>query len=567
MVDGAGNHDQWAAMRDMTRSPAIGGRRLAGIIWLFAGIVVCIVMLASYSISILSAGRAYVGGEGLWSKGQKDAVYHLTRYAQRREDRDYADYQRAIAVPLGDRAARLELEKAQPDLGIARDGFLRGRNHADDVDGMIELFRRFRNVSFMDKAIGIWTRADALIAQLVTQADALHAEIVSARPDEARIRDVLEKIAAINSELTPLEDDFSYTLGEAARITQALLLVGLFVAAALLLVIGVLLSRRIVAQSEAAQEAVRESEIHLGKVIQSAPVPFVMSRIADAVIVFANARAVEQFKSPAASLPGKPVAHLYADGGDCASHLEAAGRDGALRDREVRLKDAGGTEFWALVSSQAVAYGGEPCILTSINNIDARKRDEEAMHRLAYHDGLTKLPNRTMLFENMKQSLARVQRRGATLTILFIDLDRFKQINDTLGHDAGDALLREIAARLVESVRASDLVARFGGDEFVVLLEADREPEVVTTVARKILDALGQTVMLDGRSVRVTASIGISTYPDDGMDIEALIRNADLAMYRAKENGRDNFQFHAAKPDTDRRGAATAASGRGFPGA
>ena len=214
---------------------------------------------AYLSISILSAGRAYVNAEGLYSKGHKDAVYYLARYAQRRQEDDFKKYQEAIAIPLGDQQARLEMETGRPDLRRVRDGFLQAQNHPDDIDGMIMLFQRFRRIDYMAQAITIWARADAQINMLTSAADALRVEIRAPQPDEGRILGLLEAVNAINNQLTPLESDFSATLGEAQRKTQILLISGMFAIAALLLLIGVQLSRRIFRQDETVRHALRES--------------------------------------------------------------------------------------------------------------------------------------------------------------------------------------------------------------------------------------------------------------------------------------------------------------------
>jgi diguanylate cyclase (GGDEF)-like protein len=152
-----------------------------------------------------------------------------------------------------------------------------------------------------------------------------------------------------------------------------------------------------------------------------------------------------------------------------------------------------------------------------------------------------------MFAQRLEHALSQAARHGRRLAVLFIDLDRFKIINDTLGHDVGDALLREVARRLSESLRASDTVARLGGDEFVVLLEELSDPMYVTAVAHKLLAALAQPVILEAREYHVTASIGASAYPDDSADAQALLKNADIAMYRAKEQGRNTFQFYSAQ--------------------
>ena len=166
---------------------------------------------------------------------------------------------------------------------------------------------------------------------------------------------------------------------------------------------------------------------------------------------------------------------------------------------------------------------------------------------LAYHDGLTRLPNRSLFSKLLSQSISEAHRYNRQLAVAFLDLDRFKQINDTLGHEAGDQLLQEVASRLEGCVRDSDTVARLGGDEFVVLLPELGDGQYAANVAQKILAVVGKPFTLIGHEFRVTASIGISVYPRDGLDEQTLTKNADIAMYQAKEEGKNNFQFYSEK--------------------
>jgi diguanylate cyclase (GGDEF)-like protein len=171
----------------------------------------------------------------------------------------------------------------------------------------------------------------------------------------------------------------------------------------------------------------------------------------------------------------------------------------------------------------------------------------ERVEYLAYHDGLTGLPNRSMFSRFLSQGIREAHRYHRHLAVAFLDLDRFKQINDTLGHAAGDQLLKEVAIRLRGCVRDSDTVARLGGDEFVVLLPELEDEKYVALVAQKILAAAARPFTLMGQEFRVTASIGVSTYPQDGLDEQTLTKNADIAMYQAKAEGRNNFQFYSEK--------------------
>ncbi len=171
----------------------------------------------------------------------------------------------------------------------------------------------------------------------------------------------------------------------------------------------------------------------------------------------------------------------------------------------------------------------------------------ERVEYLAYHDGLTGLPNRSLFSKLLSQSISEAHRYDRALAVAFLDLDHFKRINDTLGHETGDQLLQQVAARLKGCVRDSDTVARLGGDEFVVLLPALVDEKYAATVAQNILTATARPFSLLGQEFRVTASIGISTYPQDGLDEQTLTKNADIAMYQAKAEGKNNFQFYSEK--------------------
>jgi diguanylate cyclase (GGDEF)-like protein len=175
-----------------------------------------------------------------------------------------------------------------------------------------------------------------------------------------------------------------------------------------------------------------------------------------------------------------------------------------------------------------------------------RKRSEETIRHQAYHDALTKLPNRVLFRDRMTQALAHAQRRNQMVAMMFLDLDRFKIINDTLGHAVGDKLLQNVAHRLRECLRKEDTVARLGGDEFMILLADIYHIEDVARVAEKVLNSIRPPFQIDNHELYINTSIGISLYPHDGEDAETLVKNADIALYRAKEKGRDTYQFYAA---------------------
>ncbi|MFL6624703.1 MAG: EAL domain-containing protein [Sulfurifustis sp.] len=186
-------------------------------------------------------------------------------------------------------------------------------------------------------------------------------------------------------------------------------------------------------------------------------------------------------------------------------------------------------------------------IVFALHNFEHEAERRRAEHRIQYlatHDALTGLPNRVMFGELLNHTIDASRRYGRTFAVLFIDLDRFKVINDSLGHGVGDKLLQEIATRLKQVLRSSDIIARLGGDEFVVLVPEANEPGQVAAIARKILSAVLKPVQLNDQEFRVTASIGASLYPADAEDEESLMKNADMAMYIAKAEGKNNFQFY-----------------------
>lgn len=226
---------------------------------------------------------------------------------------------------------------------------------------------------------------------------------------------------------------------------------------------------------------------------------------------------------------------------------------------ELTMRRRHGDEYpaWVMVNAvrqrgswtQAARPGGEVShyIFTSID-ISDRKRSEQRIRFLAEHDVLTELPNRSLCTERLRMAVQQAQRSGNKVAVMFIDLDRFKDINDSLGHHIGDGLLRSVAGRLVESVRAGDTVSRLGGDEFVVVLAQIEHPDEVTHIVHeRLIPRVRKPHAVEGAELHVSCSIGIALYPDDGDDIDTLMRHADTAMYQAKGSGKDRAQFFTAE--------------------
>ena len=391
------------------------------IIWMFTGIVLCLLLLADFSLGVLSSVRAYVGGESLWSKAEKDAVFHLQKYATSGDLEDLRAFRAEIAIPLGDHAARLEMDQPHPNLPRVRQSFVRGGNHPDDVDGMIDLYLRFERMAFMQRAIRAWDTADAYIVQLDAAAVGLERQMQPPQPDPDKVKSLVRRIAVINDNLTPIENEFVAALSDASRTAYRWLQAIMLAACPSLVLLGIWLSRRILQQCERANDRV--------------------------------------------------------------SHI-------------------------------------------------------------AFHDELTALPNRMMLKQYLDQTLSRHRRTKTRLAILLMDLDRFKVINDSLGREAGDGLLRQVAERLRDQARQGDTVARVGGDEFAVIIESQSDLADVSACMQRLMGHLSAPYALGTQECQVTLSIGISVFPTDGSDSQQLLKAADAAMDRAKETCGTSYQFY-----------------------
>jgi diguanylate cyclase (GGDEF)-like protein len=392
------------------------------ILWMFAAIVVGLLVLANFSFGLLSSVRAYVGGESLWSKGQKDAVFHEQRYAASRDPEELRKFREAIDVPLGDRAARIEMDKPDPDFEKVRQGFIRGHIRTDEIDGMVSLYRRFEWVSFMQRAARAWAAGDRYIVQLDDAGTLLQREIESPTPSADKVQSILTGIFVINENLSPIEGEFVDALSEASHATYRAVQGIMLGATPGLLLLGIVLSLRILQQTN---------------------------------------------------------------------------------------------------------------------------RAEARIHHIAFHDDLTSLPNRLMFSQCLDQALSRHRRAGTQLAILFMDLNRFKVINDSLGQEVGDVLLCRVADRLRTQSRRGDTVARMGGDEFAVLIEDHEDLVDISACAQRLVEHLSAPYMLGRKECRVTLSIGIGVFPGDGADSQRLLKAADVAMYRAKETGRNNYLFYS----------------------
>lgn len=267
----------------------------------------------------------------------------------------------------------------------------------------------------------------------------------------------------------------------------------------------------------------------------------------DGRFIDVNHGALEMYGMPYADLIGKTPADVAAPG---MNDLELARRKfelalgGEPQHMEFWGQRSNGEAFPKEVHMYDGHYFGKQVVIAVASDITERKRAEARLRDLATFDSLTQLPNRNTLLDRLGQCILQARRRGCNIAVLFLDLDRFKQINDSLGHPIGDRLLLEVAERLRHLVRDGDTVARLGGDEFVVLLDQLARPEDAGMVAAKIIDDIGRPYRIDEYNLFITTSIGISVYPHDGDDANGMLKNADAAMYHAKESGRNGYSFY-----------------------
>jgi diguanylate cyclase (GGDEF)-like protein len=264
--------------------------------------------------------------------------------------------------------------------------------------------------------------------------------------------------------------------------------------------------------------------------------------IVDFKIVDANLRAAQMTGSTKQQLCVSTLCGLIPDARDngMLAHLVQVMHVGGMHEREWQSSVPRLGARW--LHQQVVAVQGG--IVAIVRDISERKLAEERMLHLAHHDTLTGLPNRSLIAERLDGTIAQARRSGASVLVAFIDLDGFKLVNDGLGHNAGDELLKVVAERMSDCLRAGDTVGRFGGDEFVLLLNQPGAVLDAAPVLERVREAVLQSVSVSGQEVQVSCSIGVAVYPDDGGDAETLLMNADAAMYRAKELGKNNCQFY-----------------------
>jgi len=301
-----------------------------------------------------------------------------------------------------------------------------------------------------------------------------------------------------------------------------------------------------VTQRKRNENALRQSEERFRFMLENSPIAVRISNMTTCQVVFANQRYAELINVAPDKVLGINPKQYYANPQDYADVIKRIGEGERVTNKLIKLVIDGDASKikWVLASYLKLEFQNEPAVLGWFYDISDRKAVEEQVQHLAHYDPLTDLPNRTLFADRLQQALAAAKRDRAHLALMFIDLDKFKPINDTLGHNIGDLLLQEVAHRIQACLRESDTVARVGGDEFVVLLpEIDTEQDALG-VAEKIRYVLNQPFDVQGHLLGISSSTGIVIYPEHGNEDDLLMKNADTAMYHAKAAGRDNVKFY-----------------------
>ncbi|TKJ65781.1 EAL domain-containing protein [Pseudomonas sp. CFBP13506] len=539
----------------MKQKRTLGTPRLLGIVWPFIAVVLFQALLGCVSLYVLSAVRGYVGGESLWSKGQKDAIYYLTLYADNRDAATYLKYQQAIAVPQGGHELRIALDRPSPDLAAARQGILKGGNHADDVSSLIWLYLNFRHFSYLEKAIELWTVGDGYLVQLDDLARQMHDAISRDQVSANDVREWKAHITAINEGVTPAAKAFSDALGEGSRMILRLLLITNLATALGLIVLALLRTHKLLAQRHAFADALREEKERAQITLESIGDGVITTDV-DGAITYMNpaAEALTHWNSVQAQ--GLPLAALFSlldddaqpDGFTLIEHIvKGQLRGGSEHAKTIQRLD-GSTVSVTLVGAPIRSAGRVSGAVLVLHDMTQERQYIANLSWQATHDALTGLANRREFEYRLEQVLHPAGgQQGGRHALMFLDLDQFKLVNDTCGHAAGDELLRHICALLQSDLREGDTLARLGGDEFGILLE-----NCPASAAEKIAESLRHTVqnlhfVWKGRPFMTTVSIGlVHLSSQTPTTLETSLRAADMACYMAKEKGRNRVQVYHA---------------------
>ncbi|MFK3799380.1 EAL domain-containing protein [Pseudomonas sp. NPDC088444] len=525
--------------------------RLLGIVWPFIAVVLLQALLGCVSLYMMSAVRSYVGGESLWSKGQKDAIYYLNLYANSRSEIDYLKYQQAIAIPKGDHDLREAMDQPVPDIARANAGILQGGNHPDDAPGIIWLYLNFRHFSYLEKAIDLWKIGDNYLVQLDEVAREMHGRIVDGSATNADVLTWRHRINAINEGVTPAAMAFSDALGEGSRVILRILVVVNLTTAVFLIILALLRTHKLLEQRHAFATALQIEKERAQVTLESIGDGVITTDVSGA-ITYMNPAAEQMAHWKSEQATGLPLAALFnlldendqKDSSALIEHILSGKLAGGSENSKLIQRLDGSTVSVALVGSPIRTDGKVSGAVLVLHDMTQERQYIANLSWQATHDALTGLTNRREFEYRLELALSSLTHQTGRHAVMFLDLDQFKLVNDTSGHAAGDELLRHICAVLQQGIREGDTLARLGGDEFGILLE-----HCAPDAAEKIAEGLRQTVeslhfVWKGRPFMTTVSIGLVHVSNSPTTLEASLRAADMACYMAKEKGRNRVQVY-----------------------
>jgi diguanylate cyclase (GGDEF)-like protein/PAS domain S-box-containing protein len=540
----------------------VRNRRLLSVTWPMIVIALLMLSMCVASLSLLSSIRAFVNGEGMWSKAERQAVSELRDYARGGSPDNYLRFRTELAVTLGDRTARLQLQSSHPDYDLAARGFIAGRSHPDDVPGMMRLFRWFRHSPILAEPLTAWTQADDLITTLERVGLEIHTAIASKHAAPTALEQLAANAEVIHLQVAPLEDEFSASLGRTSRLAYQLLsgLIGL--CSATLVGFGLIICHRTIRRSERLARALRATEEQA--FVAQARSHVTLASIADAVLCTNLENQVTYMNGAAEALTGwssaetlqQPISivlnivsepNVFSITSDIARILSGEQRTGPATGSILKRRDG---------STVAIHEHGSPIrdsrdevigIVFVLRDITQERAFSAQLHHQATHDALTGLANRREFEHRLQHAIDERRRIGTDHALLYVDLDQFKVVNDTCGHAAGDQLLCQVSSAVKQRLRSGDLLARLGGDEFGILLARCAAADAMS-LAELIRQRISeQRFPWKDKVFAINASIGVLCLTDHQATVDDAMSAADQACYLAKDNGRDRVQLY--RPD------------------
>lgn len=529
------------------RRPAAGRERSAWIrptgavrsaVAALALMAIAAIAFSVTALHVLSGGRAYVNAEGFWSKAQQEAVFYLDRYAESGDPSDLLRARRALRIPLGDREARLALQGSAYDYERAYAGFATGGNHPEDIPTMIALFEYLEWAPYFREAIAVWREADPYILELQALSRRLEREWGSESPSRERIARLRTELGGIDGHLRILENRFSRTLGVGLRALTTVLgalttvvLLGFAVIAAAIL--------------RWATRRIRASERRFWTSFEHAPVGMALLAADGTLVEVNDALGRILGRSGRELLQHGIVDLVHRDDRDAAAarlHEVSSGTQTSVV-LEQRFARGDGSVLWGkLTLSAAPGHGSDHAFIAVLEDVSEAHARSEQLSYEARHDPLTGLVNRREFERQVDAVIADARHDGSHHTLGFVDLDEFKQVNDTGGHAAGDALLQEVAEVMMRQLRASDILGRVGGDEFGLLLRnctLERGAEVADKL-RAAVEA--HAFSWERHGFTVSASTGLIELSGDCPDAVSAMQAADSACYVAKQGGGNHIR-------------------------